>query len=284
MTSSTDAPTYAKGTWQDSLQQSSNLLDRSAKARKRASMLLWTGAVTAINAFLPNFDDDASAEGFYNEVLEALGTARKGDASKIKTVALAVAEDGLVLDTFENLSKAYAEATRLRKTVAEERSQDDAAEAAVAAIEAPKSTSSVDGAAALLLSKGIDGAIVAILDAMGKDNFDAHKAFMRAVGTEISSRVQAAKPKPEPKVKAAPKAGAKVAKKTAAPKATAAKAKPKKAAAAPVEEVVEDDVIEESQVEGNEGVTDLDDEETVEEAVVAPVKAKRRATPVRRRG
>lgn len=279
-TNTTDAPTYAKGSWQDNLQQSSTLLDRSAKAKKRASTLLWTGATTAISAWLPSFGDDVSGEAFYNEVLDALGTSRKGDASKIKTVALAVAEDGLVLDTFANLSQAYAEATRLRKTVAEERSQDDAAEAAVAAIEAPKSTSSVDGAAALLLSKGIDGAIVAILDALGKDNFDAHKAFMRATGVEIASRVQAAKPKPEPKAKAEKKEGAKTATKKAAPKAKAATAKPKAAAKAPVE--ADEPEVEDSQVEG-EGVTDLDDEPEVAEAPAPKPKA-RRAVPVRRKG
>lgn len=293
MSNTTDTPTYAKGSWQDSLQQSSSLLDRSTKARKRASQLLWTGATTAINAWLPNVDDDVTAETFYGEVLEALGTPRKGDASKIKTVALAVAENGLVLDTFENLSKAYAEATRLRKTEREEKDEDDAAEAALALIEAPKSTSSVDGAAALLLSKGLDGAIVAILDALGKDNFEAHRAFMRAVGVEVRSRIDAvaqaeAKVRAEANAKvkaekekaakekaAAAKKGATAAKKAtpAKAKASASKAKPARAKAPVVEEIPES--VEDS------GVTEIEDDEP---AAPAPKAKARRAVPVRRAG
>lgn len=227
----TETPTFAKGTWQGALQESSTLLDRSTKARKRASNLLWTGATEGIEAWLPNSTTDANAESLYGDVLAALGTARKGDASKIKTVALAVRNNGLSLAAFPNLSKAYAEATRLTKTVAAEKDEDDAAEKAIESIEAPKTTGSVEGAAALLLSKGVDGAVVAILDALGAKNEAAHRAFMRAVSTEIAARVQANKPAPAPKAASGPKAGAtKAGAKKAGPKATvkdgAAKAKP----------------------------------------------------------
>jgi hypothetical protein len=206
MTDENTISSYEKGSWQEKMGKSATLLDRSTKARKQASALLWQGAVEGIEGWLPNASTDVSAEGFYGEVLDILGTPRKGDASKIKTVALAVKNNGLVLSVYPNLSKAYAEATRLTKTVAQEKDEDDAAEKAIAAIDAPKTTGSIEGAAALLLSKGVDGAVVAILDALGANNEAAHRAFMRAVSTEIAARVQAAKPKPA--AQAGPKAGA----------------------------------------------------------------------------
>lgn len=225
----TTTPSFEKGSWQENLFKSADLNDKSIKAKKRAGVLLWTGAVEGINQWVPNADTDVSGEGFYNEVLGLLGASRKGDASKIKTVALAVRSNGLDLAAFPNLSKAYAEATRLTKTVAQQHTEDDAIEKAVEAIEAPKSTSSVDGAAALLLSKGVDGAVVAILDALGATNFDAHRAFMRALSSEVADRVQAAKPKPAPKV-TTPKTGAT----KAGPAKAGTKAKPATAKAKPV--------------------------------------------------
>lgn len=298
----TDAPTYTKGSWQDHLQQSSTLLTRSTNARKRASALLWQGAQEGIETWLPNSDDDVSGEGLYAEVMEALGTSRKGDASKIKTVALAVKEHNLVLATFPNLSKAYAEATRLTKTVQQEADEDDAAEKAIASIEAPKTTGSVDGAAALLLSKGIDGAVVAILDALGPKNEAAHRSFMRAVSTEVAARVAANKPAPAKKA-SGPKAGAtqatgeattkpkaevKSGKAKAKPVATSAskgdpnkKALPPKAAAkakpapaAPVEDEVD---LSATEVDEENGVTDLDDEPEPVVIEQPKAKAKRRA-------
>jgi hypothetical protein len=181
---------------------------------------------------MPNASTDVSAEGLYNEVLGILGTPRKGDASKIKTVALAVRNHGLILASYPNLSKAYAEATRLTKTVQQQADEDDAADKAIEALadSIPNSTTTVEGAALILLSKGIDGAVVAILDALGANNEAAHRSFMRALSTEIASRVQAAKPKPV--AKAGPKAGAVQAGATgstttkATPKSGAAKAKP----------------------------------------------------------
>jgi len=304
---------FVKGSWQDHLATSTTLLTRAGNARKRASALLWQGAQEGIETWLPNSDDDANGEGLYGEVLEALGTPRKGDASKIKTVALAVKQHNLVLATFPNLSKAYAEATRLTKTVAQEKDEDDAAEKAIANIEAPKTTGSIEGAAALLLSKGVDGAVVAILDALGAKNEAAHRAFLRAVSTEIAARVQANKPAPVKKA-SGPKAGAQQAtgETTTKPKATvkegkakakatpvsASKGDPNKKAlppkakpvtkakpapvtedSAPVEEPVEDETLDLSTTEVDEenGVTDLDDEAEVEQVTIPAPKAKRRA-------
>lgn len=209
-TEATGEVVYEKGSWQEALQRSSSLLDRSTKARKTASTLLWTGAQTAIEEWLPEADTDVSGENLYNEVLGILGKPRKGDASKIRTVAVAVKDHGLVLTIHPNLSKAYAEAVRLTKTQQAQADEDDAAEKAVEALakSVPNSTTTVEGAALILLSKGIDGAVVAILDALGANNEAAHRAFMRAVSTEIASRVQAAKPKPAPKAPKAPKGAA----------------------------------------------------------------------------
>lgn len=223
----TSTNSYEKGTWQEALQRSTNLLDRSTKARKQASTLLWSGAQTAIEEWLPTSSTDVSGENLYSEVLDILGKPRKGDASKIKAVAIAVKDHGLHLSMYPNLSKAYAEASRLTKTVQQEADEDDAADKAVAALaeSVPNSTTTVEGAALILLSKGIDGAVVAILDALGANNEAAHRSFMRAVSTEIAARVQAAKPKP---VKAGPKAGATQATgQTSTPKATVADGKTK---------------------------------------------------------
>jgi hypothetical protein len=234
-TESEASKSYEKGTWQEALQRSATLLDRSTKARKQASTLLWTGAQTAIEEWLPNSDTDVSGENLYNEVLDILGKPRKGDASKVKTVALAVKDHGLVLTIHPNLSKAYAEAVRLTKTSQVHADEDDAAEKAVEALaeQVPHSTTTVEGAALILLSKGIDGAVVAILDALGANNEGAHRSFMRAVSTEIAARVQAAKPKPQPKAPSTPKGKATPAK-TAAVKTATAKAKTTKAKPVPV--------------------------------------------------
>lgn len=287
---------FVKGSWQDSLHKSATLLDRSTKARKQASNLLWTGAQVAIEEWAPDSATDVSAENLYNEVLLALGTPRKGDASKIKTVALAVRNNGLILAAHPNLSKAYGEAVRLTKTVAAQADEDDAAEAAVALIEAPKTTSSVEGAALVLLSKGIDGAVVAILDALGASNEAAHRSFMRAVSTEIAARVQAAKPKPAPKVKAEPKEGATPANKAgakpakAAPKSGAAKAKPvtkaaPKAKALPVPNKEKPSAEVTEPVHAGDDIPDSPVDEAADNAVSTPVvaaKPVRRAVPVRR--
>lgn len=246
-------PAPEKGTWQATLHKSAVLFDRSGKARKQASNLLWEGAKAGIESWLPEADNDVSAEGLYTEIMDLLGKPRKGDASKIKTVALAAKNNGLVLSIYPNLSKAYAEATRLTKTVQVHAAEDEAAEKAIEdlAAHAPKSSSTPEGAAQIVLAQGVDEAARLLLDALGKDNAAAHRAFMRAVSQETAGRVKPA----TPKVTAGPKAGAKQvvpnekvdrvplgdgaskAKPKAAPKADGKKAKaaPVKAKAKPVQ-------------------------------------------------
>jgi hypothetical protein len=220
--------TFEAGTWQATLDKSKTLFERSGKARKQASILLWDGAQDAINQWVDTSDTDVHAEVLYADVLDVMGTSRKGDVSKIKSVALAVKNHGLVLSTYPNLSKAYAEATRLTKTVQVHADEDTAADEAVATIEAPKSSSTPEGAALIVMKNGVDEAARLLLDALGATNTAAHRAFLRAISQEIAGRI----PKPVKVAKAAKPKPVKAAKK-ATVKAGSAKAKPTKAAAKP---------------------------------------------------
>jgi hypothetical protein len=229
--SSTTVRVRPSDTWQETLNRSAALFGKSDMDRKKASALLWEGGKSAIESWMPVSDEDASAENFYNEVKTALGEARKGDASKIKTVALAVKENGLVLATYPNLSKAYAEAKRLTTTVQAQADEDAAAEKAVEALGSVGATASTpEDAAKVVLSKGVDEAARLLLDALGATNDAAHRALARAISSEIAGRV-----KPVAKtVKAGPKAGATQATKDKTTKPVAAKdgatkAKPKAA-------------------------------------------------------
>lgn len=251
----TPASEFERGSWQNTLSRSAALFQKSGNDRKRATVLLWDGAKTGIQSWLPESSTDAGAELLSTEMLGIMGKGRKGDVSKIKTVAVAVKHHGLDLDgtnvkgkPITNLAMAYAEARRLTQTVQAEAAEDDAAEKAIENLTVPNSTTTVDGAALILLSKGIDGAVVAILDALGVKNEAAHRSFLRAVSTEVAARVQAAKPKPAPKAskpkagatqakgsKAAPKAQSGAAKAKAKPASAPAKAKPAVKAASPAE-------------------------------------------------
>lgn len=224
-----------KGTWQDDLATSSKLRDKSDRERKRAGALLWDGAKAGIEAW--DSESDPSAERFSDEVNAVLGAGRKGDASKIKTVALAVKSNGLDLDEFPNLSKAYAEARRLTQTVKVEADEDSAADEVISALDVPKTASTAEAAAKIVLAKGVDEAARLLLDTLGDHNFDAHRALLRALTQETSGRVKAQK---EAEKKAAvvdaPKPGATQASK--ADKKATPKAAPKgstKAKPAPVE-------------------------------------------------
>lgn len=195
------------GTWQETLTQSAHLFERAGKSRKRASELLWQGAQAGIESWMPNSDTDVSAESFGQEVTDLLGKARKGDASKIKTVALAVRNHGLILAMHPNLSKAYAEARRLTQTVIAENAEDEAADKAAqeAKKSAPNSTTTPEGAALMLAALGVDEVARLLLDAFGPDNEKAHRSLLRAVSQEIAGRVKAKVP--PKKVASGPKSG-----------------------------------------------------------------------------
>lgn len=301
---------FDRGSWQAALAQSAKLYDKSVGDRQKAGALLWQGATSAIADWASDKSRDKSGEDLYAEILGLLGESRKGDASKIKTVALAVRNKGLDLGLYNNLSKAYAEARRLTKTEQEERIEDTAAEQAIEAIEPPKTATTVEGAAKILFSKGMEGAIVALLDVLngpsGEFNEAAARSFARSVTTEVAARVQAAKPKPEPRKKAEPKEGATKAPAKGAAKAKAEKAddKPKPARRKPVSanqnightpateatateatatDAVEDDMFADVEVEETEGFTEAQQsaaDTLAEKAAAKGVKPVKR--PVRR--
>lgn len=212
-------PTYEKGSWQASLHRAGVLLDKSDTDRKKAGILLWQGGRAAIADWVDGpADTDSGAEGLYQEVLGILGESRKGSASKIKTVALAVRNHGLSVVAYPNLAQAYAEAKRLMVTVQQQQAEDDAAEEAIEALaaEAPHSASTPENAAKIVLAKGLDEAARLLLDALGASNDAAHRALLRAISSEIAGRV---KPKTQPKAQSGPKEGAE--------EATATKAAPR---------------------------------------------------------
>lgn len=225
------APSYKAGSWQDHLAKSAALTERVKKGNARATSLMWEGAQGAINSWLPKSDKDETGEKLNAALLKVLGTKNKGTASKIVTVAKAVRENGLDMSKFSSLSKAYGEATKLSpKARAAQDAEDAAADEAVSSISAPKSTGSPEGAAKIVLSKGVDEAARLLLNELGAENLAAHRAFMRAVSQEIAGRI----PKPAPKPKAAKKASAKKGAKTAKAKAKAAPVKTAASKAKPV--------------------------------------------------
>lgn len=266
-------------TWQDTLAQSTKKAEQGAKYKKQAGILLWDGAVAAITDYTADASSDPDAEKFSADVLAALGDGRKGDASKIKTVALAVVNRGLVLDQFPNLSKAYAEATRLTKTVKVHAAEDEAADAAVRNIVAPKTASAPEGAAKLVMAQGVDEAARLLLAALGNDQHAAHKAFVRAVVQEAAGLI----PKPEPKAKAPAKPKGKAVKKATAPRRASEKADPASAAPAkakPVKKAAPKPV----ESEPGDMFADLDDDLDTPEVEAAPVSKPKpvRRGPVRR--
>lgn len=263
--------------WQDTLATSVKKAEQGAKYKKLAGQLLWDGAQAAITEWIDGADSDDEGEQLQADVNEAMGNSRKGDASKIKTVALAVVGSGLVLAEYDNLSKAYAEAIKRTKTVKVHAAEDEAADEAVQNINAPKTATKAEGAALIVMATGVDEAARLLLAALGTENHAAHKAFLRAIAQEAAGLIPKPEPKPkaEPKAKTAKKASAKPAsEKAKAPAPAKAKAKPVKKAA---KKVAPEPDLEEPTVEADDMFADLDDE-----ADEAPAPVKKAAKPVRR--
>lgn len=293
--------------WREDMKKAGTLKDRAAGANKQASERLWKACKAGIAEWLPGHEEDSQGEALYNEFIDLYGEARKGDCSKMRTVALAVANNGLSLDMYPNLSQAYGEASRLTKVVKVQAAEDNAADEATTRIaaEAPKSSSKPEGAAMIVLAKGVDEAARLLLDALGEDNTEAHRSFLRAVSQEISGRQTKAKAdadaarKAEREKAAAEKAEAKKkadAEKAKAKKATPVKkAAPAKKAATPKQKAASEALKEKAKEAGVEPDADddidslLDEVEGEETEVEAPVEEtpkatpKKRAVPVRRR-
>jgi len=223
----------------ETLRKSESVRAASVTSRREAGALLWEGSKAAIHEWDTN--KDSAGEFLYEEVKAALGGKhRKGDAAKVKKVALAKRDYGLVLAEWANLSQAYREACRLTDVMAREAAEDKAADAAVAdAAKREVEPGSIEDAANRLVGAGLPQAVSAILDALGKENIPAHKALLRALTDEVGKRQAAAEKidpaKPKTAKPAKPKGDVQVAKPAAAKPAAAkpAAAKPKPAAAKP---------------------------------------------------
>jgi len=220
----------------ETLRKSESVRAKSVTSRREAGALLWEGSKAAIQEWDTN--KDSTGEFLYEEVKAALGGKhRKGDAAKVKKVALAKRDYGLVLVEWANLSQAYREACRLTDVMAREAVEDKAADAAVAdAAKREVEPGSIEDAANRLVGAGLPQAVSAILDALGKENIPAHKALLRALTDEVGKRHAAAEKidpaKPKTAKPAKPKGDVQVAKPAAA-KPKPAAAKPKPAAAKP---------------------------------------------------
>jgi hypothetical protein len=255
---------FAKGSWQATVQQSSVLFKRSGDAKKRASVLLWQGSTSAIAEWETQSDTDVNGEGLAADLLIIMGTSRKGDVSKIKTVALAVRNNGLDTGRFPNLSKAYAEAIRLTKTAKAEAEEDTAGDEAIAAVaeDAPKTATTVESGIkmALALAKDFDEFFKVMLDVVnhgGDENVAAHRAALRSLAQEVSGRAKPAPVKPVDN-------GDKGKQATTKPAEGAVKAPSKgKAKPAPAKPAAEEDIF--AEVEG---------EDAPAKAKPAPAKAK----------
>lgn len=215
-------------TWVKTLAASEKARISSEASGKKASALLWDGAVGAITEWDRSGDPDGNT--LYEEVKAALGgDHRKGDASKIKTVAQAVANHGLDIDEMPNLSKAYSAARDLMKGEPQRNAEDEAAEAVTSSIEVPDKPSTPEDAAKILLAEGVDETARLLVAAMGRENGPAHRAMIRAIASEVtavSKAVAEEKKAAEKQQREADKAEATAKIETAKAEKAEAKAKP----------------------------------------------------------
>ena len=188
-TKQTNTTDPAVATWAETLRAAARKLDTAAVTAREGNSLVWLGGAAAIADVTSGSDYDGIA--FYEQLLGALGQPRKGTASKLRTVADAVIEHGLDTSEHKSLAAAYNAARALNRTRTVEVAEDTALDEALSALIAPKSTSTIEGAAKLLLSKGEDEAVRQIFDAIGGDNFAALRSFVRAATQELSGRVKA---------------------------------------------------------------------------------------------
>lgn len=97
--------------WREFLETSAEHHALGKDARREAGRYLWLGAKAAIKAWRPS--SDPTADRLYRNTLIAMGGARKGCASKIKTVALATVAYGLDVNAYGSLGAAYTAAHRM---------------------------------------------------------------------------------------------------------------------------------------------------------------------------
>lgn len=196
-------------TWQEIMGRSVELMEQSSKDRKEASRLLWESAKRAIVEWMPNTSHDPDGDELYEKIRDILGKSRKGDASKIRIVAVHHVAGNIYMFDYDNLAQAYkavkafidADLERLEREW-----EDQTAQKATEVLSQQSSAAiSMHEAATKVLSDGVDNAAVALLSALdrannGEHNAPAHQAFVRAIVAEVSARDkahQAAQPEVE---------------------------------------------------------------------------------------
>ena len=184
-TKQTNTTDPAVATWAETLRAAARKLDTAAVTAREGNSLVWLGGAAAIADVTSGSDYDGIA--FYEQLLGALGQPRKGTASKLRTVADAVVEHWLDTSEHKSLAAAYNAARALNRTRTVEVAEDTALDEALSALIAPKSTSTIEGAAKLLLSKGEDEAVRQIFDAIGGDNFAAQMATFTSMASSSKS-------------------------------------------------------------------------------------------------
>lgn len=173
--------------FEKTLHEAAKAFANAEKATTKGGTLLWQGTQEAYEAWDASKDEDGT--GLYESVKGALGESRKGDASKIRTVALAAKAGKIDLDDYDSLSKAYTAATEAGKKAEARDEEDRAADEAVQSLNAPDEATTAEAAAKIVLESGVDDAARILLDTLGPDNVAAHRAFARAVSEEIAGRI-----------------------------------------------------------------------------------------------
>ena len=243
-TSQTSQTSTSTSTWRTALRQAGLQKDEARANTKEAGQAAWAAARAGIEEWLTVKGADPEAQAFHGEVLHYYGKARKGEASKIRTIALATANNGLDPNTYRTLGAAYAAALKLTKIADINATEDEAlAAASAAAASAAAASAAVSAAtgapadmAIMIMSLGAKTAVTLMLDALGEDNLPAHRALLRELSKQVGERNEkvqaktaASKPAKPAKDKTVPKAVASQPAPVQPAKTKPAKTKPAKA-------------------------------------------------------
>lgn len=238
--SQTSTSTPSTSTWRIALQQAGLQKDEARANTKEAGQAAWAAARAGIEEWLTVKGADPEAQAFHGEVLRYYGKARKGEASKIRTIALATANNVLDPNAYRTLGAAYAAALKLTK-IADVNATEDAALAAsaaalaaLAALEAASApTGTPESMASTIMALGAKKAVTLMLDALGEDNLPAHRALLRELSKQVGERNEKAQAKTAASTPAKPAKDKTVPKADVKPAAPAKPAKTKPAPAKP---------------------------------------------------
>jgi hypothetical protein len=235
--SQTSTSTPSTSTWRIALQQAGLQKDEARANTKEAGQAAWAAARAGIEEWLTVKGADPEAQAFHGEVLRYYGKARKGEASKIRTIALATANNVLDPNAYRTLGAAYAAALKLTKIADVNATEDAALAASAAALAALAAASAPTGTpesmASTIMALGAKKAVTLMLDALGEDNLPAHRALLRELSKQVGERNEKAQAKTTAstpaKDKTVPKADVKPAAPAKPAKTKPAPAKPAKA-------------------------------------------------------